>query len=240
MALADTTRVGGDLELREAIVTGRLVDWRTRDARADDPAGGAGWDVQRTVAAALLVELLTNGEGPRRPRALRLAGARIIGQLDLEATDLVCPLLLERCWLAGPVVLDEARVLALRLPGCHLPGLSADQLTTRGNLELDAGFTAFGEVRLVGAHIGGQLDLSGATLTNPDGLALFADGITVDQHMFCGEGFAAHGKVRLPSAHIGGQLNFNGATLTNPDGEALNADRILWTSTCSAWTGSPP
>ena len=31
------------------------------------------------------------------------------------------------------------------------------------------GFTATGEVRLVGAHIGGQLNLSGASLTNPDG-----------------------------------------------------------------------
>ena len=226
MAQAETTRAGVDHELREAMLTGRLVDWRAGDTMADDPAHGAGWDAQRTVAAALLAELLTNAEGPRPPRALRLVGARIVGQLDLEAIELVCPLLLAGCWFAEPMVLDDARTAALRLPGCHLPGLSANQLTTRGNLQLNFGFTATGEVRLRGAHIGGQLDLSGGTLTNPDGFALFADGLTVDQGMFCGDGFTATGEVRLLGAHIGGQLGLSGGTLTNPGGRALTADSL--------------
>jgi hypothetical protein len=90
-----------------------------------------------------------------------------------------------------------------------------------------AGFTARGEVRLVGAHIGGQLNLSGATLDNADGsdadasdadrLALGADELTVDQAMICTEGFTAAGNIRLNGAHIGGQLNFSKANLTNPD-----------------------
>lgn len=42
MALAETTRAGVEDELREAMLTGRLVDWRTGDATADDPAHGAG------------------------------------------------------------------------------------------------------------------------------------------------------------------------------------------------------
>ena len=226
MALANTTRAGVEDELREAILNGRLVDWRTGDAADDDPGHGAGWEAQRAVAAALLAELLTNAGGSRRPRALRLAGARILGQLDLEATELLCPLLLQGCWFAEPMVLDEARTPALRLPGCHVPGLSARQLTTRGNLELNNGFTATGEVTLLGAHIGGQLDLSGATLTNPDGRALMAARLTVDEDMFCQEGFTATGEVKLLGAHIGGQLDLNGATLTNPDGFAVNANRL--------------
>jgi hypothetical protein len=32
------------------------------------------------------------------------------------------------------------------------------------------GFTAEGEVRLLGAHIGGQLDCDGGMFHNPDGL----------------------------------------------------------------------
>ena len=88
MALADTTRNDLEAQLREAIWTGRLVDRRTGNATADDPAQGADWPAQRTVPAALLAEMLTTTEGSRRPRALRLAGARITGKLHLEATEL--------------------------------------------------------------------------------------------------------------------------------------------------------
>jgi hypothetical protein len=38
------------------------------------------------------------------------------------------------------------------------------------------GFTAHGEVRLIGAHIGGQLDFTRASLSNPDGVTLELDG----------------------------------------------------------------
>jgi len=226
MVVADATREGVDQELREAILTGQPVDWRTGDATADDPAHGANWDAQRTVAAALLAELLTDVEGSHRPRALRLAGARIVGQLDLGTTELVCPLLLRDCWFAEPVVLAEARTPVLRLPGCHLPGLFAVQLTTRGNLEFSEAFAATGEVNLAGAHIGGNLEFSGATLANPDGYALCADTLTVGQHMFCRDRFAATGEVNLAGAHIGGNLEFSGATLANPDGHALRADAL--------------
>jgi hypothetical protein len=195
--------------------TGKLVDLR---------AGAA-----RTVRAELLAELLVAARTPPgggRLRAVRLRGARITGQLDLEAATLGCPLLLWDCHLEQPINLKEARAPAVRLPGCHLPGLAADQLETRGNLELNSEFTATGEVGLVGAHIGGDLRLSSASLTNHNGPALFADGLTVDQAMFCRDGFTATGEVRLVGAHIGGSLEFDGAGLTNPDGRALFADGL--------------
>jgi adhesin HecA-like repeat protein len=226
MAPADATRAGVDQELREAMLTGRLVDWRTGDAATDNPDHGAGWGAERTVAAGLLAELLTSAKGPRRPRALRLAGAHIVGRLNLEATELVCPLLLRGCSFTEEVVLAEAQAPAVRLPGCHLPKLFAPQLTTRGNLSLNEGFTATGEVNLVGANIGGKLSLRGATLTNPGGLALSAERLIVDVDMVCREGFKTTGEVNLLGAHIGGNLDLDRATLDNPDGLALNADRL--------------
>jgi hypothetical protein len=84
-------------------------------------------------------------------------------------------------------------------------------------------------VLLVGAHISGQLDMSGGTLTNENGPALNADALTVEQHMLCGEGFAARGEVRLVSAHIGGLLDFSRGTLTNQEGRALNVERAVVT-----------
>jgi hypothetical protein len=57
----------------------------------------------------------------------------------------------------------------VRLPGCRAPGLDGEQLRIQGNLELNKGFTAEGEVRLLGAHIGGQLGWS-VLLQAPSGL----------------------------------------------------------------------
>jgi hypothetical protein len=115
----------------------------------------------------------------------------------------------------------EAQAPALRLPGCPLPGLHADQLPTRGNLELNDGFTATAKVRLDGAHIGGRLNLTKASLTAPNGPALSGGRLVADQSMFCCEGFTANGGVYLGDAHVRGRLSFSGATLTNKAGPAL-------------------
>jgi hypothetical protein len=226
--LAGDELTGPERRVVQAAQTGALVDLRAGTAELDDPATGAAWDAGRTVRAEVLVELLTGARDPAagQVRAIKLRGARITGQLDLEAAELGCPLQLWDCHVEQPVNVNEARAPVLRLPGCHMPGLVADQLETRGDLELGEGFTATGEVCLVGAHIGGQLVLDGAHLANPDGSPLTADGLTVDQAMFCGEGFTATGEVRLVGAHVGGQLDLRGARLANPNGRALAADRL--------------
>src|SRR5207245_720176 len=105
---------------------------------------------------------------------------RITGFLDLEATTLTCPLQLQDCYVDESVNLNEATAPSIRLPGCHLPGLTASQLHTVGDLELRrAKFTTNSEVSLLGAHIGGALNLRGASLSNPSGRALWADSLTV-------------------------------------------------------------
>lgn len=214
--------------LLPAAAAGTLIDLQAGDAQLDDPARGSTWDAARTVRASVLIDLLTGQQAPKhgRIRALRLRGARITGPLDLEAATLVCPLLLADCHFEEPVILDEATVPAIRLPGCYLPGLTADRLRTDGSLELNDGFIARGEVRLAGARIGGHLILSGASLVNSGGAALHADLVTVDHSMICRNGFTAHGVVRLRGAHIGGQLNLDSASLLNPGGLALRADRL--------------
>jgi hypothetical protein len=222
---ADDELNSPEQDLRTAMATGEWVDLRRHDPKADDPSQGAQWGPERTIRAEVLADVLTRADGAR-PRALRLAGCRITGRLDLEAVELPCPVLLTGCWFEQPVTLAEARVPALRLPGCHLPGLHADQLTTRGNLELNQGFTATGEVGLHSAHIGGRLDLTAATLTNPGRRALSAGRLTVEHSMLCFEGFTASGEIDLGGAQVSGRLSLSGATLTNPDGSALFADGL--------------
>src|SRR5688500_5020769 len=71
--------------------SGALVDLRTGVPGQDDPARGASWAAARTVPAEVLVELLVGARTPLkggRLQAVRLRGARITGQLNLEAATL--------------------------------------------------------------------------------------------------------------------------------------------------------
>jgi hypothetical protein len=203
--------------LRHAAATGTLVDLRTGER--DDPAAGAGWGAERTVHADALIDLLTG----QRPRAVKLRGARVTGELDLEAAELACPLLLADCHIEQPVNLREATAPAIRLPGCHLPGLTADQVRTTGDLNLDG--IIVGTVGLAGARIGGRLSFVGARLSSPGGRALTGDGLLVEHDLDGRDGFTAEGEIRLVGAHIGGTLSLGGAGLTNTGGYALRLDR---------------
>jgi hypothetical protein len=167
---------------------------------------------------------------------LKLRGARIRGSLDLEAATLICPVVLQGCFFEQPVVLKEARGESLCLHGCYLPGLNAEQLTTRGNLELNAWrpdqseaaipFWVERGVNLHLARISGQLVLHGARLANPEGLALKGNRLTVEQDMLC-DGFRADGGVDLTAAHVGRFLDFGGARLVNANMLALNGSRLV-------------
>ena len=156
----------GDLVLTppERRVAARAATGETTDFREPDDviANGASWGPERTLRAELLAELLTRRVDPdREPRVLSVAGARITGKLALEALTLIRPLALTNCYFEQTVGLDEARATRIDFTGCRLPGLSARQLETRGDLTLDR-VTETAEMLLAGARIGGVLALRGA------------------------------------------------------------------------------
>jgi hypothetical protein len=214
--------------LVDAVRRGEPVDLSAGDPEIDNPARGAVWPATRTVGAYLVAQLVTGQltRDNRRLRTLHLKGAHLTGVLDLEAAELVFNLELENCSFEEAVDLRDAQAAAIRLPGCHIPGITADGLHTRNDLELRRVVTTNAEVVLIGAHIGGTLCFDGANLTNPNGIALNAEGIQVDQTLVCRNGFYAQGEINLIGAHVGTRLGFDGANLTNPTGAALNADGI--------------
>lgn len=167
----------GDDELTEAeraliaaAATGAMVDLRT-GGTADDPANGANWPADRTVRAGLLADLLTGERIPPsgRIRAVNICGARVVDQLDLQDRKIVCPLLTGACSFEEAIALNRVEAMTVRLPGCHVPALFAALMHAAGNVELNEQFTADGPVRLLGAHIDGQLAMNEATLNNPGG-----------------------------------------------------------------------
>lgn len=209
----------------QAAASGTLIDLRPdgQSPRLQEP--GADCGSGGTVRAELLRDLLTGANpqsGTATVQAVKLCEARISGVLDLEAAKLVCPLRFQSCYFEHPVNLAEAQAPVIRFHGCHLPRLVAAQLEIRGDLELAYGFEA-SQVILRGAHIGGALNLNGATLNNPGGVVLDGYGLAVGLRMSCGSGFTANGLLYLVNARIGGVLSFTGAELHNSDGWVLNA-----------------
>ena len=116
------------------------------------------------------------------------------------------------------------------------PALFADGLRVDQDMFMRGGFRATGSgdddgiVRLLGAHIGGNLEFDGAHLRNDSGPALNADNLDVDQDMLLGgcraSGSGGPGAVRLFGAHIGGRLDGEGADLRNDSGPVLFADGL--------------
>ncbi|WP_245589579.1 hypothetical protein [Amycolatopsis balhimycina] len=191
-------------------------------------------DPEMRIRADLLRELLRGLHGDLDPRGIRIAGVRVVGRLDLDHVTAITGLDLYRCALPNGVVCRYARLRCLYLNHCLLTHLYADGLRTDSSLHMrDATITGTGElgaVRLSDAHIGAELGLSRATITNTTGPALHADGLRTDSSVHMRDatvtGTGELGAIRLLGAHIGGPLVLDRAAITNTTGPALHADRL--------------
>jgi len=106
--------------------------------------------------------------------------------------------------------------------------LSADRAKISGSVALRKGFKASGEVRLLGAEIGGNLECTNGAFFEPVSEytdALTADGAKVSGTVFLSNGFNATGKVRLPGAEIGGNLECSNDARFEPASE--NTDALI-------------
>jgi hypothetical protein len=188
------------------------------------------WGRKQSIRAAVLRFLLTADLWPVAERGVQLRGVRIIGDLDLHAAKLRCPLSLEYCHLDGkPPVLSFSTAPLLEIRHCHLAGLAAESLVVGADLDL-SGSIFGGPIQLIGATIGGQVNGCGARLNgkDDDGDALIADGLKVGGGLFLGDGFIAEGAIRLPGAVVTGQLKCRRIRIKGADqyGRALYADRM--------------
>jgi hypothetical protein len=225
---------GVERPLVDHVTRGELLDLAV--AERVDEAAMRSWGSSRTIRAAVLRDIRRGRLAPDPdPHGLRLRGARIAGQLDLENLTTGVAVELDDCLLSEGLVARVATLPYLSLNGCRLEHpsqapLAADGLTATylafdravitANCENDA-------VRLPGAHLG-TLACSHATILNNAGPALGAEGMRVDQGVFLRGRFEAvgtgeTGTVDLLGAHIGGELDCTNATIRNDAGPALAA-----------------
>ncbi len=162
----------------------------------DTPQIEADW-IRELVVTGQIPETQT----PVHAKGVRIRGVVLDGPLDLESARLAVPMHLDTIEAGEPIVFDQATGSWIAVTNSQLAGVSATQLRLDHSLDLSGtnsrtrinlhgakitgdvflgdGFTAQGEVRLLGASVGGQLTCRGGTFTNEDGDALSADGAEI-------------------------------------------------------------
>ncbi len=244
----------------DAYPSGAWVDLRTGDPELDDPAKVERWGPDRTVRAQVLASLMLGAHPsePGRVPGLRLAGARIVGELNLSDATLTTKLHLLNCHLSGAVSLTDATTKGVRFRGCHIHRIRAARCTVDGLFELDS-CTIEAGIRLDNAHISGQLRLSRAHLYAPGTTpaasenymqdrgrlytdderrergwdhrywALWAGGLIVDGAAFCRD-MRATGGLRLLGARFNSGLYLERAVIKETGRQAIYADHLSATS----------
>ncbi|MFI6087060.1 oxidoreductase [Streptomyces sp. NPDC051218] len=160
--------------------------------------------------------------GSRTP-GIEADAARIEGNLDLRRSVMEggfsspfnhenTALSLSDAHVTGGVLLNDAE---FNVPGGW--AVSAGGLAVEGGVFCKGGFTARGEVRLVGAQLPGGLFMQGAHLASPGphGVALSLDNAVVST-LNLSKGFTANGTLRLRGAQIADDLTLEGAVLNGP------------------------
>ena len=177
-----------------------------------------------TISAAFLRFLALGGDAqtPVHEKGVVMCGAFVAGALDLESARLPGDLWCVGCRLEEDIVLRAAAGRSIGFPASHLKGVTADRLTLVGNFSLQDA-EIHGEMCLIGATIGGQLNLVEARLSNEGGAALSCDGAEIGGTIRLEKAQIA-GETRLIGATIGGDLDLVEARLSNEGGDALSCD----------------
>ena len=194
----------------------------TNDARKSDM-----WGQARAIRAELIRWLCIDRDAREYvdQRGIQAHGARIEGELDLSFVTVRFPLVLTCCGLRRETTLRFLEIPTLSLSACAVQSINAECATVKGSVTLSNGFYAEGEVQLLGAQIGSNLDCGAGRFRNAGGKALRADRICVQGSVFLRNAFVAEGEVRLLGAKIGGNLECDDGTFKNAGGRALSADR---------------
>jgi len=221
-----------ELELLRAAPKGEVAfcgPSAQNDDPANDPAKADEWGPEREIRADLIRWLCVDRDVASAvdPRGIQVHAARITGGLDLSFVSVPFPLRLRRCRFTDDANLISTDLPLLSLAGSRVLSVTADGANVRGNVFLNNGFSAEGEVRLHNAQIGGDLDCSGGILRNPGKKALNADRADLKGSLFLRDGFQAEGEVRLLGAQVGSVLDCRAGTFKNPGKSALSADRVV-------------
>jgi hypothetical protein len=186
---------------------------------------------ERVLNAEFVRDLILETEDGD-PRGLRIAGASILGRLDLEFCRIERPLWLRETEFEQRPCFDRCSIPHLSLSGCRLAGLDANELRVDFDLDL-SDVQSLGPLVISRARIAGQLICDRASIVNVGGAALLATYVQIGSSAYLGEGFRAMGSIVLLGATLGGNLECDGAILTSTglafvaDGATIRGDVLM-------------
>lgn len=215
-----------ELRVWQAFPKGEAVEFRA--TQEESAAEGDAWGPERTVRAAVLRALLLDGPVESgEVAALKVAGARITGVLDLRYATIDSVARLSHCHFDDVPDFSGAQLKYLNLTGSQLPGLASARVRIDGGLRLTS-CRFRGPVRLGGAQVAGALYLEGAEVTAPDGTevpVLQLHQVTIGEDL-CASRLRTRGEIRLGGATVSGSLRLENAELSHPEGFVLSAEAL--------------
>ncbi len=193
------------------------------DAPSNDPAKAASWGLDRTIRAAIVCWLVTDHDASAlvHPSGVGIAGARIIGPLDLSYQRVTPPITILGSAIAGGVDISFAHLNSLDLGRSRIGSISAQQTSVAGDVLLEGG--DYGDANFFRAQIGGSLDFSAANLSGDAPLSVVEAAIGGDALFH--NGFTTAGVLDFRLAHVGRALSFHGARFAGAAPNGLNAER---------------
>jgi hypothetical protein len=209
-------------ELLECARAGRILDGRTG---ADDE--------RRLLPPELLRRLCRDLRDQVDPRGIRVRDVVVPGELDLAGLDIPFPLRFESCAFGTPLRVEGAQLSELAVTGSTLPGLLANGVRLRRDLDLSgsritgatvtpASQTRRAAVWLCESRIGGRLLCSGTVIRAEGERAIQADLMLVGGAVRLLDQFTAFGEVRLIGVRLGGSLDLVEAHMQVSGGHGLD------------------
>jgi hypothetical protein len=211
------------LRLRKAAIVGSLdlaglevpFPLRFDDCEFDSPVMAEGAQLQELALTRCIQLPGLLASGLRVRRDLDLSGTRVTKAHKTTASASKSAAI----WLCESDIGGRLLCVDTVIEGDGERSIQADHMHVSGNIRLLNQFTAHGEVRLLGVHLDGSLDLTGATIDSPKtGLALDLGEAVIEGSFFLVDdktGRYPHmgGRIDMGRARIGGQFLVRNATL---------------------------
>ncbi len=184
---------------------------------------GCEFDSAPVVEGAELFELSLTG-CPRLPGLLG-NGLRLRRDLDLSRSHVAgahwtsaSTSKRAAIWLCESEIGGRLLCVDTTIDGQGDRSIQADRLHVGGAVRLIHQFTSRGEIRLIGARVGGSLDLTGAQIETSDGPAIDLADAIIESSVFLIEDTSGrrpviHGRFDLGSARVSGRLLIRNATI---------------------------